>query len=123
MSPIASYAIQTLVTLLGVVALAAVVLYAARRLGVGQPTGPMSLVGRLPLDHRRAIYLVRVGEVVFVVGASEGGLNKLGEIPSDHVPEGGDAVTGTFADALARAIGRGPSEGPQGSPPGAGRDR
>lgn len=80
MSPLTKYVIETLVTLLGVIALAVLVLYGARRLGVGRQAGPVSLVGRLPLDGRRAIYLVRVGKTVYVVGASEAGLAKLGEL-------------------------------------------
>ncbi|MFO0564046.1 MAG: flagellar biosynthetic protein FliO [Polyangiaceae bacterium] len=80
MSPLAKYVVETMITLLGIVALAVVVLYGARRLGVGRPAGPLSLVGRLPLDGRRAIYLVRVGKTVYVVGASEAGLAKLGEL-------------------------------------------
>jgi flagellar biogenesis protein FliO len=67
LSPLTSYIVETLITLLGVIALAVLVLYGARRLGVGRPAGPLSLVGRLPLDGRRAIYLVRVDKTVFVV--------------------------------------------------------
>ena len=52
-----------------------------RRAGVGRPSGPLSLAGRLSLDARRAIYLVRVADVIYVVGASEAGLSKLGELP------------------------------------------
>ncbi len=80
MSPVASYVIQTVVTLLGVVALAILLLYGARRAGVGRASGPLALVGRLPLDGRRAVYLVRVGRAIYVVGSSEMGLVKLGEI-------------------------------------------
>lgn len=79
MSPIASYVVQTVVTLLGVAALAIVVLYGARRAGIGRPSGPLEVVGRLPLDGRRTVYLVRVGRTVYVVGASDTGLVKLGE--------------------------------------------
>ena len=67
-------------TLLGVVALAVVLLYGARRAGIGRATGPAELLGRLPLDGRRAVYLVRVGSTVYVLGASEAGLTKLGEV-------------------------------------------
>jgi flagellar protein FliO/FliZ len=107
MSPLASYVLETLVTLVGVVALAVLVLYGARRLGVGRPAGPLSLVGKLPLDGRRAIYLVRVGKTVFVVGASEAGLNKLGEISDeglDLTPQ--RAESAPFAAVLAKAIAR-----------------
>jgi flagellar biogenesis protein FliO len=107
MSPLTAYVIETLVTLLGIVGLAVLVLYTARRMGVGRPAGPLELVGRLPLDGRRAVYLVRVGKTVYVVGASEAGLNKLGELPG----EGLDLALATkppqsFADTLKRALGR-----------------
>jgi flagellar biogenesis protein FliO len=80
MSPLAGYLLETLITLAAVVALAVAFLYGARRVGIGRPTGPLELVGRLPLDNRRAVYLVRVRGTLFVLGASEAGLHKLGEI-------------------------------------------
>jgi flagellar biogenesis protein FliO len=80
MSPLARYVLQTVLTLAAVAGLAVLILYAARRVGVGRPSGPLSIVGRLVLDARRVIYLVRVGEQVYVIGASEAGLSKLGEI-------------------------------------------
>jgi flagellar protein FliO/FliZ len=103
MSPVAAYIVESLVTLLGVVVLAIVVLYGGRRLGIGRPSGPLELVGRLPLDARRAVYLVRVGKLVYVVGASEGGLTRLGEIDADSVPSAGQSVPPPrFADILAK---------------------
>jgi flagellar biogenesis protein FliO len=85
MSPLASYIVQTLVTLLGVTALAVAALYALRRTGFGRPSGPVDLVGRLPLEGRRAVYLVRVGRAVYVLGASEAGIVKLGEIAEEEL--------------------------------------
>lgn len=79
MSPVASYIVQTVVTLVGVAALAVLLLYGARRAGVGRPSGPLEVVGRLPLDGRRTVYLVRVGRTIYVVGSSDAGLVKLGE--------------------------------------------
>ena len=79
MSPVASYVVQTVVTLLGVAALAVVILYGARRAGVGRAAGPLEIVGRLPLDGRRTVFLVRVGTTIYVVGSSDAGLVKLGE--------------------------------------------
>jgi flagellar protein FliO/FliZ len=120
MSPVATYIVETLVTLLGVVVLAVAVLYGGRRLGVGRPSGPLELVGRLPLDARRAVYLVRVGRLVYVVGASEGGLTRLGELDADALPAGdlGPAAP-RFADILAKMAGRGKSGSlPPASPPG-----
>jgi flagellar biogenesis protein FliO len=105
MSPIAKYVIETLVTLLGVIALAVLVLYAARRIGVGRPAGPLELVGKLPLDGRRAVYLVRVGKTIYVVGASEAGLSKLGELEDGAIdPALLEAKPSAFSDVLARVI-------------------
>lgn len=110
MGPYASYIVQTIVTLLAVCALAFVVLYGARRLGIGRPRGPISLVGLLPLDARRAIYLVKVGEQVLVVGASEAGVTKLAEIAAADVPLERAAEGARFPEVFARVLGRERSE-------------
>jgi flagellar biogenesis protein FliO len=105
-----AYLVETFVTLAAVCALAVVVLWGARRLGVGRPTGPIELCGHLPLDARRAIYLIRVGEQVFIVGVGEGGFTKLGELAAADVPMGsgsgfGAVEKGTaFSAVLARAL-------------------
>jgi flagellar protein FliO/FliZ len=113
MPSLTTYIVQTVVTLLAIVVLAVLVLYAARRLGVGRAAGPLELVGRLPLDARRTVYLVRVAEKVFVLGASEAGLSKLGEIPGDSFPpEPPTRTSSTFAEVLARALGRQQPEEP-----------
>jgi flagellar biogenesis protein FliO len=109
-SSYAGYLIETFVTLVAVCALAYVVLWGARRLGVGRPRGPIELCGHLPLDARRAIYLVKVGSQVLVVGVGEGGFTKLGEIPASELPRDGTSpaspgVTG-FPDVFARALSR-----------------
>jgi flagellar biogenesis protein FliO len=87
MTPLGRYVVETVVTLLLISGLAILVLYAARRSGVGRSLGPVTLAGRLVLDPRRAIYLVKIGETYFVVGASEAGLTKLGELGADAVGE------------------------------------
>jgi flagellar protein FliO/FliZ len=99
-----AYLIETTITLAAVCALALVVLWGARRLGVGRPSGPIELCGHLPLDARRSIYLVRVGAQVFIVGVGEGGFTKLGELAASDVPEGVAAHGAPFADILARAL-------------------
>ncbi|HKQ70467.1 MAG TPA: flagellar biosynthetic protein FliO, partial [Polyangiaceae bacterium] len=108
-----AYIVETFVTLLGIIALAVLVLYGGRRLGLGRPSGPLELLGRLPIDARRAVYLVKVGKLVYVVGASEAGLTRLGELDADSLPPGGDPLApgGGFADVLARVVGtkKGPS--------------
>jgi flagellar biogenesis protein FliO len=103
MGSYAGYLVETFVTLLAVCALAFVVLYGARRLGIGRANGPIQLCGQLPLDARRAIYLVKVGTQVLVVGVGEGGFTKLGEMPASDLPElPAKATSKTFADVLAR---------------------
>jgi len=106
MSSYAGYLLETLLTLAIVCAAAFAVLYGARRLGVGRPTGPVTLAGHLPLDGRRAIYLVRVGAQVFVVGASEAGFTKLGEIAAADLPVQAAEPESAFAKAMARALTR-----------------
>jgi flagellar biogenesis protein FliO len=104
-SPYAGYLIETFVTLVAVCGLALVVLWGARRLGLGRPSGPIELRGHLPLDARRAIYLVKVGDQVFVVGVGEGGFTKLGEIPAADLPAAGPSrAPNAFAGVLARAL-------------------
>lgn len=107
MGAYAGYLVETFVTLLAVCGLAFVVLYGARRLGIGRPRGPIQLVGQLPLDARRAIYLVQVGGQVLVVGASEAGITKLGEVSAKELPEAEAANAAPFADVLARVLGKG----------------
>lgn len=103
-----SYLLQTFITLVVVCALAFAVLWGARRLGVGRASGAVKLVGHLPLDARRAIYLVKVGAHVFVVGVAEGGMTKLGEVPESEVPK--EEPERAFSDVLARALKREPEK-------------
>jgi len=118
MSPVTAYFVQAMVTVLAIVALAVLVLYGGKRLGIGRPSGPLELLGRLPLEARRAVYLVRVGKVVYVVGASEGGLTRLGEMDADAVPAGGvGAENPTFAKVLERLVHPESKTGTPPSPP------
>ncbi len=111
-SPVVSYVVQTLITVGAISALAVLVLYGARRVGVGRPSGPLTLVGRLPLEGRRMVYLIRVGETVYVVGASEAGLHKLGEVGRQELGAAEDLGPGSFREAWARAWAkRGTTEG------------
>jgi flagellar biogenesis protein FliO len=107
MSPLGHYVVETLVTLLAIVALAVVVLIGARRAGMGRSAGPLELVGRLPLDARRAVYLVRVGATIYVVGASEAGIAKLGEVAegSLELPTQ-PSQSASFREVLERALGK-----------------
>jgi flagellar biogenesis protein FliO len=113
LSPYASYIVETFLSLVAVCALAFVVLHGARRLGIGRATGPIRLYAHLPLDRRRAIYVVKVGAQAFVVGVGEAGFTKLGEMPAADLPADAAPETTSFAAALARALGRAPKgDGP-----------
>lgn len=105
MSPLARYVVETVVTLVAVVALSIVLLSALRRAGVGKAGGPLELVARLPLEGRRAVYLVRVGQTVYVLGASEHAMQKLGELPKDALPAFDAPQPQSFAQVLKRAVG------------------
>jgi flagellar biogenesis protein FliO len=102
MTSYGSYVLETLLTLLAVSVLAFVVLYGARRVGVGRPTPGLELMGRLPIDARRSVVVVRVARQLYVVGVSEGGLMKLGEMPASGFP-GTGAGNEPFASVLRRA--------------------
>jgi flagellar biogenesis protein FliO len=105
MTPLSRYVVETLVTLLAVVALSVVLLSALRRVGVGKLGGPLELLARLPLEGRRAVYLVRAGETVYVVAASENALAKLGEMPRGSLPSGTQLEPRSFGEVLKRALG------------------
>jgi flagellar biogenesis protein FliO len=74
----ASYAaelLQALFALAAVCLLALVVLKAAARRGWGKTggAGPVVVLQRIPLEPRRALYLVRVAGRTLLIGAGEGG--------------------------------------------------
>jgi flagellar biogenesis protein FliO len=104
MTPLTRYVLDTFVTLLAVVALSVLLLSALRRAGLGKPGGPLELLARLPLEGRRAVYLVRAGETVYVLAASESSLAKLGEMPREALPEMAAPEPERFSDVLKRAL-------------------
>jgi flagellar biogenesis protein FliO len=102
---IEGYLFESLLVLLVVVLLAVALLYAARRAGVGQAVGPVELLARLPLEARRSVYVVRIVDQVLILGASEAGLEKLGELSRDalaQLPPGVGA--GGFSSVLRAAL-------------------
>jgi flagellar biogenesis protein FliO len=105
MTPLSRYVVETLITLVAVVALSIVLLSALRRVGVGKLGGPLELLARLPLEGRRAVYLVRVGETVYVLAASENALQKLGEMPREALPPEVTHEPRSFNEVLKRAMG------------------
>lgn len=107
MSPVGWYIVKTSISVIAICALAVLAIWAIGRAGVGRAGGPLQLVGRLPLDGRRAVYLVRIGKTVLVLGGSEAGLSKLAEMPSDGLALPALQSQGrSFRDVLARATGR-----------------
>jgi hypothetical protein len=57
--------------------------------------------------------LVRVGKLVYVVGASEGGLTRLGEIDASAVPPPSEGLPASrFSDILAKMARRGDPHAP-----------
>ena len=108
MGPYGSYLVETVLMLVVVSALAFFAMVLAKRVGVGRAHGPIELVGQLPLDARRGLYLVKVGSRVFLVGVGEGGFSKLGEVPASEVPAGEKPAT-SFSDIFARALNKKPA--------------
>jgi len=111
-SPIADYLVESLLVLLVIVALAALVLIVARRAGLGQGRGlgSIELIARLPLEPRRSVYVVRVLDQVLIIGASEAGLSKLGELPESAVSAlRGPEPSASFAAVLSSTLLRSPA--------------
>jgi flagellar biogenesis protein FliO len=102
MSPYASYFLESLLLLVGVCVLAVAVLAFGRKLGLGKPHGPLALRGHLPLDARRAVYLIQAGKQLLVVGASESGLTKLGELTDPELVTEPVTKERSFADWLKK---------------------
>ncbi len=90
-SPLASYVIQTAVTLVGLGVVAALLVVGARRTGVSKKnTGAMEIVDRLALEPRRSVYLVRIASKTYILGSSETGLVNLGSVEEAIAPEPAD---------------------------------
>jgi flagellar biogenesis protein FliO len=89
-------------------ALGVFVLVMARRAGLGRTLGPIELIARLPLEARRSVYVVRVVDRVFVLGASEAGLVKLAELDKEALSAVTSEPREGIASLLAGAL-RGPS--------------
>lgn len=96
--------VRALVVLLGVCAAAWFVVRLARRVGPPAGAGALTVIARLPLEGRRAIYVVRVGTRQLVVGAGEGGgLTTLAELaPGELDPAALVRPVTTFKQILER---------------------
>jgi flagellar biogenesis protein FliO len=102
-----AYLLESGVVLALVVALGWLVLHASRRAGLGRPEASLELLARMPLEARRAVYVVRVLDQVLILGASESGLAKLGELPESAVAEFRKEPSGGWRAVLAARFGRG----------------
>lgn len=83
MSGVMGHVVSTSLLLLGL-GLVVLLLLLVRRAPLSGPSA-MKLLARLPLDHRRALYMVRIGDKVLVLGASEGGMSRIAELGADEV--------------------------------------
>ena len=111
-SPIGDYLVESLLALLMIAALALLLLYGARRAGAGfgRGQGSLELLARLPLEPRRSVYVVRVLDQVLIIGASEAGLEKLGELPESaaralRMTEPASGFAAVLQAAVTRAAG------------------
>ena len=110
-----SYLLETFLMLVCVCGAAWAILFGARKLGFGRANGPISLLGQLPLDARRSVFLVRVGPKVLVVGASESGLSKLSEMEASELVDATVPVPPpdtSFKDVLAKVLAKDPKDAP-----------
>lgn len=105
-----SYVTESVVILLVVALLVVGVSLAARRAGLGRALGPIELLARLPLEQRRSVYVVRVVDRLLIIGCSEAGLVKLGELPKGALPASGASPERSFA-SLLEGVWRGASPG------------
>lgn len=86
MSALGAYVLQAIVTLLVLGLLAVGLVYLQRKATFSAARGPLELWGRLPLDARKTVYLVKVGEQVLVLGASEAGVRLLTTLAVKDLP-------------------------------------
>lgn len=90
------------------VVLLVVARYAGRWLG-GRRDGDalVKVRARVPLEPRRALYVIEVGGRTLLVGSSEGGISVLSELDGDAVAaEAATPAGGGFAALVAQAIRR-----------------
>ena len=99
--------LQTLLALAAVCILAWIVLRWTARRGLGLGAGKrVKVLERVPLDGRRALYLVEVGERVLLIGAGDTTAPAvLAELKADELPELPEQA-GSFAELLAKLRGK-----------------
>jgi flagellar biogenesis protein FliO len=107
-----SYVSESVAYLVVAGLLAVLLSLAARRVGAPRALGPVQLLARLPLEARRAVYVVRVVDRVLIIGSSEAGLTKLGELPGHTLVEPAFDRSETPFSRLLEGIWRGSRGGP-----------
>lgn len=94
--------LQTLLALAATCILAWVVLRWSAKRGLQLGAGRIKVLERTPLDGRRALYLVEVGDRVLLVGAGDGGAPALlAELDPEELPPAPDRVS-SVGDLVAR---------------------
>lgn len=108
--------LQSLLALAAVCILAWVVLRWSAARGLGSGAGQrVKVIERVPLDARRWVYLVEIGERVLVLGAGDGASpTLLTELTKSELPAA--TPTRSFLEVL-RAKGEPPSRGDEAPPP------
>lgn len=120
MSPVWEYLRASALGLCALIGLGAALLYATRRAGVTRAPGSLEVLARLQLEARRAVYVIRVLDQVLILGASEAGIEKLGELPESAAAELRKSAPHAPSFALfwaaskLRAGGGNPGTGPHG---------
>jgi flagellar biogenesis protein FliO len=109
MSPEATYVLESLATIAVFGGALYLATWGVRRFSGARGRGPLEVLARQGLDGRRAIYLVRVGKRVLIVGASDGALTRLGSTSLDAIEAelaaANEPPSKSFRDALSRALG------------------
>lgn len=106
--------LQAVVALLVVSLLAFVVLRWSARRGLGiAPGGRIRVLERVPLDGRRALFVVRAGSKVLLLAAGEGGAPSLvAELDPAEYPESMEPARASFAALLAERFRGSPATEP-----------
>lgn len=103
--------LQTLLALGAVCILAWAVLRWSAKRGLGFGGGKrVRVLERVSLDSRRALYLVQIGERVFLIGAGDAAApSVLAELEEGELPELPEPAS-SFAEVLGRLRGKAPAE-------------
>jgi flagellar biosynthetic protein FliO len=79
------------------------------RRGLGRSDVSVRIIGRCYLEPRRSVYIIEAGSRYFLIGVSDGPMSLLAELDKASLPtpeDGGKKVTASFAEVLARMLGR-----------------